>query len=50
MEAVAENVRGTVIEGCGHFIPEELEYLVEKLLQFFGEDYKKKSIPNFFST
>ncbi|MBD2531772.1 alpha/beta hydrolase [Nostoc flagelliforme FACHB-838] len=41
MQAVAEDVRGTVIEGCGHFIPEERpEYLIEQLLQFFGEDYK----------
>jgi pimeloyl-ACP methyl ester carboxylesterase len=38
MEAVAEDVRGSVIEGCGHFIPEERpEYLIEQLLKFFGE-------------
>ncbi|TBR57034.1 alpha/beta hydrolase [Westiellopsis prolifica IICB1] len=41
MQAVAEDVRGTVIEGCGHFIPQERpEYLIEQMLQFFGEDYK----------
>lgn len=41
MEAVAEDVRGSVIEGCGHFIPEERpEYLIEQMLKFFGEDSK----------
>lgn len=41
MEAVAENVRGLVIENCGHFVPEEApEFLVEQLLNFLGEDKK----------
>jgi pimeloyl-ACP methyl ester carboxylesterase len=34
---VATNVRGGVIERCGHWIPEEHpEYLTEQLLAFFG--------------
>lgn len=41
MEAVAEDVRGSVIDGCGHFIPEERpEYLIERILNFFGEELK----------
>ncbi|BAZ48873.1 hypothetical protein NIES4103_14840 [Nostoc sp. NIES-4103] len=41
LAAVAENVRGTVVSGYGHFIPEErLEYLKSQLLQFLAEDYK----------
>jgi len=38
MERLAENVRGGVIERCGHWIPEERpDYLMEKLLAFFNE-------------
>jgi pimeloyl-ACP methyl ester carboxylesterase len=38
MEQLAENVRGGVIEKCGHWIPEERpEYLSEQLLAFFAE-------------
>jgi pimeloyl-ACP methyl ester carboxylesterase len=37
--AVATNVRGNVIEHCGHWVPEERpEYLTEQLLTFFGEE------------
>jgi pimeloyl-ACP methyl ester carboxylesterase len=37
--AVATNVRGVVIERCGHWIPEERpEYLTEQLLAFFSEE------------
>ena len=39
MNAVAENVRGAVIEPCGHFIAEERpEWLIDQLLGFFGEE------------
>ncbi len=35
---VASNVRGGVVEGCGHWIPEERSgWVVEQLLAFFGE-------------
>ncbi|HEY6307274.1 MAG TPA: alpha/beta hydrolase [Candidatus Angelobacter sp.] len=38
MQQLAENVRGGVIERCGHWIPEERpEYLTEQLLTFFSE-------------
>jgi pimeloyl-ACP methyl ester carboxylesterase len=38
MQQLAENVRGGVIEKCGHWIPEERpEYLSEQLLTFFAE-------------
>jgi pimeloyl-ACP methyl ester carboxylesterase len=38
MEQLAENVRGGVVEKCGHWIPEERpEYLSEQLLAFFAE-------------
>ncbi len=38
MQQLAENVRGEVIERCGHWIPEERpEYLTERLLDFFDE-------------
>lgn len=38
MQLLAENVRGGVIEHCGHWIPEEKpEYLTEQLLSFFAE-------------
>jgi pimeloyl-ACP methyl ester carboxylesterase len=37
-EAVAENVRGEVIDRCGHWVPEECpEILINELLRFFGE-------------
>lgn len=36
---VANDVRGGVAEGCGHWIPEERpEWVVEQLLAFFGEE------------
>ena len=36
---VAEDVRGGVIEDCGHWIPEERpQWVVEQLLAFFGEE------------
>ena len=39
LEALADDVRGGVIERCGHWISEEQpERLVEELLAFFGED------------
>lgn len=39
MRQVAEDVRGEVIERCGHFIAEERpEYLVERLVEFFEEE------------
>jgi pimeloyl-ACP methyl ester carboxylesterase len=38
MQQLAEDVRGGVIERCGHWIPEERpEYLVNELLRFFAE-------------
>jgi pimeloyl-ACP methyl ester carboxylesterase len=37
-EAVAENVRGVVLDRCGHWIPEECpDVLVNELLRFFSE-------------
>jgi pimeloyl-ACP methyl ester carboxylesterase len=39
LKRLARNVRGAVIEDCGHFIPEEQpEELVHLLLDFFAED------------
>ena len=36
---VAEDVRGGVVEDCGHWIPEERpQWVVEQLLAFFGEE------------
>ena len=36
---VAEDVRGGVVEGCGHWIPEERpDWTLEQLLAFFGEE------------
>jgi pimeloyl-ACP methyl ester carboxylesterase len=36
---VAANVRGGVVEGCGHWIPEEKpEWVVQQLLDFLGEE------------
>lgn len=38
MQGLAEDVRGGVIERCGHWIPEEQpEVLTNELLKFFGE-------------
>ena len=38
-QRVAEDVRGGIVEGCGHWIPEERpEWVVERLLEFFGEE------------
>ena len=38
MQAVAKNVRGEVIQDCGHFIPEEQpEVLSQHILDFFRE-------------
>ena len=37
MEELAENVRGGVVERCGHWIPEERpDYLLERLSEFFS--------------
>lgn len=39
MQALAEDVRGGVIDRCGHWIAEERpDYLIEQLLTFFGEE------------
>jgi len=36
---IAEDVRGGLAEGCGHWIPEERpEWALEQLLAFFGEE------------
>ena len=36
---VAEDVRGGIVEDCGHWIPEERpQWAVEQLLAFFGEE------------
>lgn len=36
---IASDVRGGVVEGCGHWIPEERpEWVVAQLLEFFEED------------
>ncbi len=36
---VASNVRGGVVEDCGHWIPEEKpEWAVQEILKFFGEE------------
>jgi pimeloyl-ACP methyl ester carboxylesterase len=38
MQLLAENVRGGVIEHCGHWIAEERpDYLLAQLLKFFDE-------------
>ena len=38
MKALAENVRGGVVERCGHWIAEERpDYLIDQLLTFFAE-------------
>ena len=39
LRRVATDVRGAVVAKCGHWIPEEQpEYLIDRLLAFFGED------------
>ena len=39
---VAEDVRGGVLQECGHWIPEERpQWVVEQLLSFFGEEGKE---------
>ena len=39
MQALASNVRGGVVERCGHWIPEERpDFLVEQLVALFAED------------
>ena len=39
MEQLAHDVRGGVIERCGHWIAEEQpEHLIKQLLEFFGEE------------
>ena len=36
---VAEDVRGGIAEGCGHWIPEERpDWTLAQLLAFFGEE------------
>lgn len=37
-QRVAQDVRGGIAEGCGHWIPEERpNWVVERLVEFFGE-------------
>lgn len=37
-QRVATNVRGGVLDDCGHWIPEEQpDWVVAQLLEFFGE-------------
>jgi pimeloyl-ACP methyl ester carboxylesterase len=39
MEMAAGDVRGGVIEHCGHWIGEERpEFVAEQLVEFFGEE------------
>ena len=39
MKTVAKDMRGGVVERCGHWIPDERpDYLTQQLLAFFGED------------
>jgi pimeloyl-ACP methyl ester carboxylesterase len=39
MQMLAEDVRGGVIERCGHWIPEERpEYLLDQLVKFFADE------------
>lgn len=39
LQAVASDVRGSVIERCGHWIPDERpDYLTQQLLAFFSEE------------
>jgi pimeloyl-ACP methyl ester carboxylesterase len=39
MQGVASDVRGSAVERCGHFIPDERpDYLVEQLVSFFEEE------------
>ena len=39
---VAEDVRGGIAEGCGHWIPEERpQWVIEQLLAFFGEEEER---------
>lgn len=43
MRAVAADVRGGVIERCGHFVPEERpDELADRLLLFFGGDAPRR--------
>lgn len=45
MQAVAEDVRGEVVERCGHFIAEERpEYLIQQLLTFFSEERSTRTL------
>ena len=38
-QRVAANVRGGVVEDCGHWIPEEKpKWVVGEILNFFGEE------------
>jgi pimeloyl-ACP methyl ester carboxylesterase len=39
LKGVAVDLRGEMVPECGHFIPEESpEFLVDRLLAFFGEE------------
>ena len=39
---VAEDVRGGIAEGCGHWIPEERpQWVIEQLLAFFGAEEER---------
>jgi len=45
-QRVADDVRGGVAEGCGHWIPEERPaWVVERLLEFFGEVDRRRAAP-----
>lgn len=43
-QRVADNVKGGVAEGCGHWIPEERpDWTLQQLLTFFGDDDEPQS-------
>lgn len=45
-QRAAEDVRGGVAEGCGHWIPEERPaWVVERLLEFFADVDRKSAVP-----
>ena len=45
-EPIAEDVSGAVIDGCGHFVPEEApERLAELLLDFFAAELGESKGP-----
>ena len=38
---VVEDVRGGIAEGCGPWIPERPQWVIEQLLAFFGEEEER---------